>query len=111
MIAAAWATATALDDATHEQPFGPAFDVAKVGGRIFMMTTSVRGRPVVILKCEPDYGAALRGAHPSIVPGYHMNKRHWISVAAGAGISEELVAELVHGAHDLVRESLPKKRH
>lgn len=110
VIVAAWTAAGALDDVADEQPFGPAFDVAKIGGKIFMMTTTVRGRPVVTLKCEPEYAAALRGSHPSIVPGYHMNKKHWISIAAGPGISDDLVFELVRSAYELVRKALPKNR-
>ena len=32
------------------------------------------------LKCDPEHGEVLRGEHPAITPGYHMNKRHWITV-------------------------------
>jgi predicted DNA-binding protein (MmcQ/YjbR family) len=84
--------------------------VFKVGGKVFMMTTDVRGTPVVTLKCEPEYGLALQQEFETITPGYHMNKRHWTSVAAGEGVSGTLVEELVENAYLLVVERLPRAK-
>jgi len=101
-------TAAGLPGAACTHPFGPEHDVFKVAGRIFLMTTEAPGEPVVTLKCEPPHAEALRQGFGTITPGYHMNKRHWISVAAGPGITEELVAELVLNAYELVVEGLPE---
>lgn len=103
-------------------PFGPAHEVLKVRGKVFLMLTTVppassgcgvdsaqRGRPVITLKAEPEDGDALRRQHPTIAPGYHMNKRHWISVATGSTIDEALVRELVTDSYRLVVESLPRR--
>lgn len=109
LVRAAWRAALVLDGVSRGHPFGPEYDVAKVGGKVFMMSTEVPGRPVVTLKCEPEYASALRGAHPSIVHGYHMNKRHWISIAAGPDVTDGLVEDLVLGAYHLVRSSLPRE--
>jgi predicted DNA-binding protein (MmcQ/YjbR family) len=109
VVGVAWNVAAGLDHTTREQPFGPEYDVAKICGKVFMMSTEVRGTPVVTLKCDPDYASALRGAHPSIVRGYHMNKTHWISVVGGPDITDALVEELVASAYHLVRGNLPKK--
>jgi predicted DNA-binding protein (MmcQ/YjbR family) len=106
----AWRTALALSAVLRSQPFGPDYDVFKVSGRIFVMTTDVRGIPIVTLKCEPEYASALRRQYATITAGYHMNKKHWTSVAPGAGISEHLVRELVEDAYDLVVDGLPKWR-
>jgi predicted DNA-binding protein (MmcQ/YjbR family) len=108
VVGIAWEMALGLDRITREQPFGPNYDVAKICGKVFMMSTDVRGKPVVTLKCDPDYASALRGAHPSIVRGYHMNKTHWISIAAGPDVTDALVEDLVLGAYHLVRSRLPK---
>ncbi|WP_424346788.1 MmcQ/YjbR family DNA-binding protein [Kocuria sp. CH-021] len=89
-------------------PFGPEHDVFKVGGRIFLLTTEAPGEPIVTLKCEPPHAAALRQEFPTITPGHHMNKQHWISLAAGPGITPELVEELVLNAYELVVEGLPR---
>lgn len=61
-------------------PFGPDWDVLTVRGRVFLLITEVTGHPQAICKAHPDDSLALRQAHADVVPGYHMNKRHWISL-------------------------------
>jgi predicted DNA-binding protein (MmcQ/YjbR family) len=100
--------AAGLPAVTHTFPFGPDHDVFKVVGKIFLMTTEAPGEPIVTLKCEPPHAAALRQEFPTITPGYHMNKQHWISLAAGPGITPGLVEELVLNAYELVVEGLPR---
>lgn len=103
-------TAAGLPAATRSYPFGPEHDVFKVAGKIFLMATEAPGEQIVTLKCEPPHGLALRQEFPTITPGYHMNKQHWISVAAGPGITGQLVEELVLNAYELVVEALPERR-
>jgi predicted DNA-binding protein (MmcQ/YjbR family) len=102
-------TASQLAGATHEQPFGPDWDVFKVAGKMFLLLTEARGEPLTILKCEPEYGATLRDSLQAITPGYHMNKRHWITIHGGAEISEGLVEDLVCNSYRLVRGAIAAK--
>ncbi len=74
----------------HCLPFGPEYDVFKVDGRIFMITMTIRGRALVNLKAEPQKIAAESANHCRIEPGYHMNKKHWITVVPGEDISEDI---------------------
>lgn len=90
-------------------PFGPDYDVAKVLGKMFLLLTEVKGTPVAVVKAEPRDAEALRGAHPEITPGYHMNKRHWITLNPG-GLEAEFVRELVTDSYLLVVETLPRAR-
>ncbi|MFI7481453.1 MmcQ/YjbR family DNA-binding protein [Kocuria sp. M1R5S2] len=103
-------TAGALRAVTRTFPFGPEHDVFKVAGRVFLVVTELRGTPIVTMKCEPPHAEALRQEFGTITPGYHMNKKHWISVAAGPGITAELVEELVLNAYELVVEGMPAAR-
>lgn len=103
------AVALALPGATRTWPFGPDHDVFKVQGKVFCMTTEVAGTPLVTLKCTPDDGEALRQELESVTAGYHMNKRHWISLAPGPGITPDLVEELVLEAYALVVAALPRR--
>jgi len=103
------AVALALPGGTRTWPFGPEHDVYKVRGKVFCMTTEVTGTPLVTLKCAPDDGEALRQELATVSAGYHMNKRHWISLAAGPGITQDLVEELVLEAYALVVASLPRR--
>ncbi|BCU56608.1 MmcQ/YjbR family DNA-binding protein [Enterobacter kobei] len=93
----------------HCWPFGPDADVFKVNGKIFMMTATARGRPLVSVKADPQKALLNRQIYPSIEPGWHLNKKHWISVYAGDDISEGLVEDLILDAWHLVVDSLPKK--
>ncbi|PFG34622.1 MmcQ/YjbR family DNA-binding protein [Sanguibacter antarcticus] len=108
--AAAMATARELPDVAHEFPFGPEHDVFKVVGRVFLMATEATGEPIITLKCDPDDSHELRRELPSITPGYHVNKKHWISVAAGPGLTPDLVHELVVDSYLLVVEGLARAR-
>ncbi|MEU9405757.1 MmcQ/YjbR family DNA-binding protein [Streptomyces sp. NPDC048281] len=91
-----------------EHRIGPDWDLYKVGGKVFMLMTDMPGHPVVILKAAPEDAAALRERHKDITPGYHMNKRHWITVEGGGTVDEELVKELVIDSYRLVVRGLPK---
>src|SRR3954447_24690683 len=57
----------------------------KGGGRGFMLQTAMPGEPVVILKADPADAVSLREAHAQITPGYHMDKKHWITLHPGGG--------------------------
>ena len=69
--------------ATSDQPFGPRNTVYRISGKIFAMYTDGIGYPIVNLKTDPEESEVLQRMYPSIIPGWHMNKRHWISVGAG----------------------------
>ncbi|MFF9780405.1 MmcQ/YjbR family DNA-binding protein [Streptomyces sp. NPDC013978] len=97
-----------LPGAQLEHPFGPDWEVFKVRGRVFMLMTDVPGRPVVILKADPGEALALREHNSHITPGYHMNKKHWITLEGGDSIGKELVRELVTDSYLLVVAHLPK---
>lgn len=107
LLSIAQKTATKLPGAVLEHPFGSAWQVYKVGGKIFMLVTEVRGESMVILKTDPAEAIALRKQFREIASGYHMNKRHWITVTAGDGISAPLVRELVTDSHRHVVSGLP----
>ncbi|WP_395575642.1 MmcQ/YjbR family DNA-binding protein [Streptomyces sp. BK79] len=97
-----------LPGAELGHPFGDDWEVFKVRGKVFMLMTEVPGRPVVILKAEPGEALALREHNSHITPGYHMNKKHWITLEGGDGVDESLVRELVTESYRLVVANLPK---
>jgi len=103
-------TATALPAVEETQPFGPDALVYKVVGKMFAMVTEVRGTPFVNLKCAPAHGAALVRDHAEVTPGWHMSKRHWITLAPGDGMHETMVEDLVANSWELVVAGLPRAR-
>lgn len=102
-------TALALPDAGTDYPFGPEVEVIKVRGKMFALLSQVRGERIVNLKCRPEDGELHRVIYDSIHAGWHMNKRHWISIYPGEQITEGLVKQLVEESYDRVVEGMPKR--
>jgi len=100
--------ALGLPAATLEWPFGPDWDVAKVRGKVFLLMAELRGEPIVILKADPVDARLLCQDLAEVTPGYHMNKRHWITLAPGPGLDEALVEDLVTDSYCLVVAGLPR---
>jgi predicted DNA-binding protein (MmcQ/YjbR family) len=91
-----------LPDAEETFPFGPETSVFKVGGKMFALSALKRKPLTVSVKCEPELGEQLRGTYDEIEPGYHLNKRHWLTITLGGAAGDGLVRELVAGSYDLV---------
>lgn len=92
-------------------PFGPDTPVFKVGGKMFALLSGVDPQvdpDRVSLKCEPEYAADLVRQHEEIIPGYHLNKRHWITVDLRGALPAELINDLVVDSYDLVVDRLPR---
>jgi predicted DNA-binding protein (MmcQ/YjbR family) len=91
-----------LPDAELEHRLDPNWDLYKVHGKVFMLMTDLPGRPVVVLKADPANAVALREQYADITPGYHMSKKHWITVDGGGAVDETLVRQLVIDSYQLV---------
>jgi predicted DNA-binding protein (MmcQ/YjbR family) len=97
----------AMPGAVEELPFNPETSVFKVNGKIFAITALAAAPLKVSVKCDPELAEGLRGAHEAIVPGYHLNKRHWITVTLGGDVPDRAVRDLIEDSYDLVK---PKAR-
>ena len=64
----------------------------------------------VSLKCEPELAEQLRGSYPdAVVPGYHLNKRHWNTVLCdGDALPDAMVRDMVEDSYDLVVAAMPR---
>ena len=101
----------ALPQAFESFPFGEETSVFKTSGngKVFAIT-ALGARPLSItLKSDPEDSIALREQYAEITPGYHMNKKHWISVNLDGGLSRELVEELVFASYALVRPRIQRR--
>jgi predicted DNA-binding protein (MmcQ/YjbR family) len=102
--------AGALSDVSHGRPFTPHLDVWKVAGKVFLIVTDDDpDAQVITVKVDPHHGDAVRRDHESIAPGRYLDKRHWVSVGAGRGVTAPLVEDLVRGSYDLVVDRLPRR--
>ena len=90
-------------------PFDDTTLVIKVGGKIFALI-NLDADPSINLKCDPDRAIDLREANPAIIPGYHMNKKHWNTIVLDGSLSKALIMEMIDHSYDLVFQSLPRKQ-
>ncbi len=92
-----------------DRPFGPDTIVYRVCGRLFALTAADSDPLRVNLKCDPLLAEQLREEYPTaVLPGYHMNKRHWNTVVVDGTIDEDLVVSMVEDSWDLVVASMPR---
>lgn len=97
-----------LPGAVEDTPFGPDALVFKVGGKMYALLSPER-RPVTLsLKVDPLEGEALRQTWAAISPGYHLNKRHWITVTLDGTLPDDLLQDLIRDSYDLVVRGLTR---
>ncbi|HAA12833.1 MAG TPA: MmcQ-like protein [Cytophagales bacterium] len=94
---------------TEELPFGPDTLVFKVLGKMFA-ATGIESFESVNLKCDPEEAVRLREEFPAIIPGYHMNKKHWNTVLMDGTLPDAFIRELIDKSYFLVIKSLTKKQ-
>lgn len=91
-----------LPGAVEEFPFSEGVSVFKVGGKIFALSSLVEEPLQVSLKCEPELAAQLRADYEAIVPGYHLNKKHWLTITFDGDADDGLVEGLIEDSYALV---------
>lgn len=92
---------------TEEFPFDELTLVFKVMGKMFTLTDVDYFRSIN-LKCDPEWAIELREKYDAILPGYHMNKKHWNTVEMDGSLSDPFLEELIMHSYQLVVEKLPK---
>ncbi|GAB3181448.1 MmcQ/YjbR family DNA-binding protein [Telluribacter humicola] len=98
-----------LPGVTEEFPFGEETLVYKVMGKIFLLTSLDSAEFRFNVKCNPEKAGELREQYSCVLPGYHMNKKHWNTIIADGSVPDKLLREWVTDSYTLVVESLPKK--
>ena len=95
---------------TQELPFGPDTLVFKVGGKVFLLIGLDQIDFLCFnVKCDPDLAIELRADYPeTVLPGYHMNKKHWNTVYCNRELPDERINELIDHSYSLVFNSLTK---
>jgi predicted DNA-binding protein (MmcQ/YjbR family) len=89
-------------------PFGENVLVLKVKGKMFL-TISLNSIPLQFnAKCDPERAISLREEYEDILPGYHMNKKHWNTILLNGTIPPQLIRELITHSYELVCPK-PKK--
>ncbi|MBC7848854.1 MAG: MmcQ/YjbR family DNA-binding protein [Chitinophagaceae bacterium] len=89
-------------------PFGPDNIVFKVGGKMFMLL-SLDAQPTSFnVKCDPEKAEELREEYSCVLPGYHMNKKHWNTIVVDGSVPSRLLKEWIDHSYDLVAKKKKK---
>jgi predicted DNA-binding protein (MmcQ/YjbR family) len=94
--------------AVEDYPFGDEVAVFKVGGRMFALVALNEMPGRVSLKCDPHRALELRSRHPAVTPGYHLDKRHWNTLALDGTVENDETAEMIQHSYELVVAKLSK---
>ncbi len=94
-----------LSGVTEGFPFGEDTLVFKVQEKIFLLT-GLNSNPLQFnVKCNPDKAVELREEYPhAVLPGYHMNKKHWNTIIVNGTLSNKQLKEMVAASYNLVKK-------
>ena len=107
-----------LDGAYFDMPFDfETYILRKSGGKWFGIIIPApesyfnrygapvpQDKNVLCLKCPPDLQMFLRSQYEGrIMPAYHMNKTHWISVVLSSDVPREEVEKLISLSYDITK--------
>ena len=93
-----------LPDVEEGQPFGPDVLVYKVKGKIFLLTGLDQNPIRFNVKCDPEKVEELREQYPCVLPGYHMNKKHWNTIVADGSVSRKQLLQWIDDSYQLVKK-------
>ena len=91
-------------------PFGPDTLVFKVSGKIFLLTDFESDPLQFNVKCDPALAIELRERYSCVIPGYHMNKKHWNTVIVNGSANVKLLKEWIAHSYELVGKGGKKKK-
>lgn len=92
-------------------PFGEGTSVYKVGdkatgtGKLFAIITDKSDPLRVSLKCDPVLAETLREKYETVVPGYHLNKKHWNTIICTGQLGDDEIKDLARLSYDLVAKN------
>jgi predicted DNA-binding protein (MmcQ/YjbR family) len=93
-------------DGTEESlPFGPDVVVFKVNGKSYLLLPLETADLRFNVKCDPDLAEELRAQYPCVLPGYHMNKKHWNTIIVDGSVPVSLIKEWIDHSYQLVENS------
>jgi len=90
-------------------PFDTETLVFKVGSKMFLLM-GLNHDPIRInVKCEPHKAIELRQKYTSVVPGYHMNNKHWNTLLLNGNLSPKFIKEQIDHSYEMVVKTMSKK--
>lgn len=95
-------------EAVQDYPFGPDVAVYKIHNKMFALVGYDNQQLRVNLKCDPNEAIQLRDVFDCVLPGYHMNKKHWNTVVLDGSLPNGEIERMIDNSYRLVVKGLPK---
>lgn len=96
---------TSLPGVALDYPFGENVAVYKVGdekGKMFALIQEGSQPVRLSLKCDPTLAELLREKYETVLPGYHLNKKHWNTIICSGQVPEDELRDLIRHSYELV---------
>lgn len=91
-----------MPNAVLDYPFGEGVAVYKVDDKMFALINEGKQPVSLSLKCDPQLSKVLRERYETVMPGYHLNKKHWNTIVLTGQLPWEEVKALIRHSYDLV---------
>ena len=91
-----------MPGAKLDYPFGEEVAVYKVHDKMFALIREKKEPVQISLKCDPVLAETLRQKYDTVMPGYHLNKKHWNTILLTGQLEWEQVKDLIRHSYDLV---------
>lgn len=94
-----------MPNARLDYPFGKDVAVYKVGDKMFALIPEGSNPVRISLKCDPLLAKNLREKYETVMPGYHLNKKHWNTIILSGQLSWEEIQDLIRHSYNLVAKN------
>lgn len=97
---------TALPGAVLDYPFGEAVAVYKIDsteGKMFALIAEGADPVRLSLKCDPQLAELLREKYETVLPGYHLNKKHWNTIVCTGQVPDDELRDLIRHSYELAK--------
>jgi predicted DNA-binding protein (MmcQ/YjbR family) len=94
-----------MPDARLDYPFGEDVAVYKVKDKMFALVREKKEPVQLSLKCDPILAETLRAKYDTVMPGYHLNKKHWNTIVLTDQLPWDEVKDLIRLSYDLVAKT------
>lgn len=98
-----------LPNVEEKFPFDQETLVFYIAGKMFCLT-NITLFDSLNVKCEPEKAVELRANYQAVLPGYHMNKKHWNTIKVNEDVNDELIKTWIKDSYNLVILTLPKSK-
>lgn len=93
-----------MPNAVLEYPFGEGVAVYKTNDKMFALIQEGSDPLRISLKCDPQLAVLLREKYETVMPGYHLNKKHWNTIILSGQLEWEEIQGFIRHSYELVKE-------